>query len=299
MTEGLAGTENPCLAVAEHLTAEPHIFRIRLRQPWKFLSPYLGFARNWTFLPPLNPPWPDILITSGRKAIAASLYIKRASQGRTRTLHIQDPRISPKYFDHIAVPAHDSLRGDNVIVTIGAPSLITPEKLNAARHNFPEFENLPSPRVAVLIGGNSRAHRLTPAIINKFSSQLNALDASLMITCSRRTGEHNVKLLRQNLTTPRQFFWDGTGTNPYLGMLAWADYIIVTNDSVSMLCDAASSGKPVFMMRLDGGGRRLNQFHQNLIDAGIVRNFDGKLTNFTYNIPNDAARIANTLKSTI
>ena len=96
VTEGLAGTENQCLGVAEALGIVPEVKRIELRQPWKSLSPYLGFEQNWSFSPALTGPWPDLLLASGRKSIAASRYIKKASGGKTFTVQIQDPRIFPK-----------------------------------------------------------------------------------------------------------------------------------------------------------------------------------------------------------
>jgi mitochondrial fission protein ELM1 len=63
ITEGLVGTENQCLGVAEALEVNPIIKRIGLRQPWKFLSPYLGFECSATFSKTLNAPWPDNLRT--------------------------------------------------------------------------------------------------------------------------------------------------------------------------------------------------------------------------------------------
>ena len=121
VTEGLAGTENQCIGVAEALDIPVEIKRIRLNNPWKTFSPYLGFEGNFTFSPALLPPWPDLLLTSGRKSIAAARFIKRQSSGRTVTVHLQDPRISAHHFDLVAVPAHDSLRAENVIVTAAAP----------------------------------------------------------------------------------------------------------------------------------------------------------------------------------
>ena len=75
-------------------------------------------------------------------------------------------------------------------------------------------------------------------------------------------------------------------------MLAWADYILVTADSVSMLSDAATTGKPVYMIDMEGGGRRLSALHKNLMDAGILRIFEGKLEQWAYEPLRDAERIA-------
>jgi mitochondrial fission protein ELM1 len=88
VTEGMIGTENQCLGVAEALGITPTVHRITLRQPWKTLSPYIGCEKANTFIPPFEGPWPDLLIASGRKSIAASRYIKRMSEGKTFTVQM-------------------------------------------------------------------------------------------------------------------------------------------------------------------------------------------------------------------
>ena len=144
VTEGMAGTENQCLGVAEALNVKPVVKRIRLHQPWAMLSPFLGFEQSWSMSPDVEPPWPDLVLASGRKSIAASRYIKKMSGGKTFTVQIQDPRISPKQFDLVAVPAHDPTRGPNVIVTKASPNRITQERLAAAKKAFPQFGDMPS-----------------------------------------------------------------------------------------------------------------------------------------------------------
>ncbi|MCD8520240.1 MAG: mitochondrial fission ELM1 family protein, partial [Alphaproteobacteria bacterium] len=188
VTEGMAGTENQCLGVADALGLTPEIKRIKLRQPWKSLSPHLGLEISCTFTPKLEGPWPDLLIASGRKSVAASRYIKRKSGGKTFTVQIQDPRIDPSAFDLVAVPEHDKTRGENVIVTAAAPNRITPMALDRAKTDFaPLFAMMPSPRIAVMIGGNSKTHSINDYGMRKLGAQLAALNGSLMITASRRT----------------------------------------------------------------------------------------------------------------
>lgn len=296
VSEGMAGTENQCLGVTDALGITPEIKRIALRQPWAALSPWLPLECGRTFHPPLEGPWPDLLIASGRKSIAASRYIKRMSGGKTFTVQIQDPRISPAHFDLVAVPAHDPARGDNVIVTTAAPNRITPARIDAARQDFSAFSQRPSPRVALLIGGNSKAHRLTRAVMERLAAQLKRLKAGLMVTTSRRTGAENESILRAALAGSDAFIWDGSGDNPYHAMLAWADVIIVTGDSVSMLSEAASTGKPVYMIPLEGGGRRLDQFHTNLKLRGAARDFTGSLAHWTYAPLDDAKLVADAIK---
>ncbi len=301
ITEGMIGTQNQCVGIAESLGLTPDIKQIGLRQPWKIFSPWLGFEMSYTFTPSLAPSngatWPDIVIASGRKSIAAARYIKKKSGGKSFTVQVQDPKTNPAQFDLVAVPHHDRLRGDNVIVTNGAPNRLTPDRLNAAKKEFsPLFKPMNSPRVAVLIGGNSRTHTLTSDITHKLVQQLNGLDAGLMITTSRRTGAENLEIIQQELANADNFIWDGTGDNPYFGMLAWADYIIVTSDSVSMLSDAGTTGKPVYVVDLDGHSARFNRLHQHFKQLGVTRPFDGNLVSWDYAPLNDAALVSNAIK---
>ncbi|HPD82731.1 MAG: mitochondrial fission ELM1 family protein [Alphaproteobacteria bacterium] len=297
ITEGMIGTQNQCLGVAEALGITPIVKQVSLHQPWKTLTPWLGFEQSFTFTEPLTPPWPDLLIASGRKAVAASRYIKKKSGGKTFTVQIQDPKCSSKNFDLVAVPHHDTLRGANVVVNHGAPNRITSTTLETARSEFEiQFSVLPSPRIAVLIGGNSRTHKLTPDIMLNLVSQLKVLNGHLMITASRRTGDENLKILQDGLRDTNTFIWDGTGKNPYHAMLAWADHILVTADSVSMISDAATTGKPVHIIPLEGHSPRFDRFHAHMQKIGAARPFNGNLQNWSYEPLNDAKMVADAIE---
>ncbi len=296
LTEGIAGTENQCLGVAESLGLEPEIKRIGLNFPWSYFSPWLGFENNKTFSEALEPPWPDILIASGRKSIAASRYVKKMSRGKTFTVQIQDPRVSPKHFDLVAVPEHDRMRGGNVIVTKAAPNRISAAKLEQARHDYAAFEHIPAPRAAVLLGGSSKTHTMTGAHMEKLGRRLADLETGLMMTASRRTGEENIDALKKALGERDYFLWDGRGANPYFGMLAWADFILVTEDSSSMLSEAATTGKPVYLIPLDGGSKKFSRLHDNLMRQGAVRRFEGVLEHWDYAPLNDADKVAQEIK---
>ncbi len=295
VTEGIAGTENQCIGVAEALGWNYEVKRISLKQPWKSLSPYIGYERSSTFEPQLTPPWPDILITSGRKSVAAARYIKKKSNGKTYSLHIQDPKVSYNAFDLIAVPQHDDAREENIIVTDGAPNKITADKISAARSEF-DFSKYGEPRIAVLIGGKSKAYDMSAQDTENLAKKLSALNGSLLITCSRRTDAENRRILEHHLNTPNNYFWNGEGENPYFGFLAWADYILVTADSASMISESCTTGKPVYMIPMQGGARRIQSFQNHLTNQGKLKLFDGNLEPYTYEPLNDAQIIANELK---
>jgi len=299
VTEGIAGTENQCIGVAEALGIAPVVKRVKLRFPWKQLSPWLRLGHDKALTPdsdPIAPPWPDLALVSGRKAVGVGLDIKRRSGGKTLLVQIQDPKLPARLFDLVVAPQHDDMHGDNVLVTTAGLHRVTPAKLAAARAEWAgKLAALPAPRVAVMIGGNSRAHRMTAAAAEKLAAGLQKLaaeGAGLMITASRRTGEANAALLRAKITGKNVFFWDGQGENPYFAFLALADYIIVTEDSVSMASEAISTGKPVYIAALEGGARRLDHFHRLLRQQGYTRPFTGTLETWSYDPPRDTEKVA-------
>lgn len=301
ITEGMIGTQNQCVGVVESLMGaydlDLQIKTVSLRQPWKTLTPWLGLEQSWSFKEPYEAPWPDLVIASGRKAVAASRFIKKRSNGKTFTVQIQDPKCSSSDFDLVAVPHHDDLRGENVIITHGAPNRLTAEKLNVAKTTFQDqFSNLSSPRIAVLIGGNSRTHKITSEIMTRLVGQLKSIEGTLMITASRRTGDKNLALLNDGLKNTNAFIWDGTGENPYHGMLAWADHILVTEDSVSMISDAGTTGKPTHIIPLEGSSKRFDRFHAHMNDIGVSKPFDSNLSTWHYEPLGDAQHVAQAIK---
>src|SRR5262249_7167556 len=155
-------------------------------------------------------------------------------------------------FDVLVVPKHDALEGPNVIITEGAVHRITRAKLAEAAKRFgPHYADLPAPRLAVMIGGSNDRYRLTPERMRVLAAQLAALakgGAGIMVTPSRRTDPESARILKDALAGLTADIWDGSGENPYFGLLALADAILVTRDSVSMTSEAAFTGKPVHVI---------------------------------------------------
>ena len=139
LTDGKPGMENQCLGLAEALGATPVIKRIAPRFPWSVLPPQFWPAPLRAPGPAgdaLAPPWPDILIATGRQTVAPALAIKRASGGKTFCIQIQNPTIGHDRFDLLAIPVHDRVPGPNVIECRGALHRVTAEKLAAEAENF-------------------------------------------------------------------------------------------------------------------------------------------------------------------
>lgn len=306
ITEGMKGTENPCIALAEAAGLAYETKIVKLRQPWKTVTPWITH-----FVPAalaagssdLSGPWPDVIIASGRKAIAPALWIKKQSNNKTKLAIVLSPVVHNKNFDLVVAPKHDLYHGKNVLPITCALSLITSEKLAAAKDEWRDtLDALPSPRVAVLIGGNSRTHQMTQDVVDRLIAQLQGLQASghsLMITASRRTPDDFVQQMRNALNGHNIHFYDGTGANPYQAYLAWADAILVTEDSFSMPSEAISTGKPIYIIKMAGGSKRFQRFHDNLIQNNYARWFDGQIDHWTYTSPDDLVRAAQRLKSLI
>jgi mitochondrial fission protein ELM1 len=303
VTDGAAGAENQCLGLAEALGFEPEVKRIRVRAPWRWLPPGLWLNPIAALSgegDPLRPPWPRVLIASGRKAAAPALAVRKITRGGTFTVQIQDPRVPPDEFDVIVAPRHDGVRGDNVVPAVGALTRITKARLDAAAARFaPMVAELPAPRVAVLVGGRSKAYNLSTRTARRLGRDLVGMmartGAGVMMTTSRRTPPEAATALREALAGQPAVVWQAgrdSGENPYFGFLALADHIVVTADSVNMASEAATTGKPVHVVELEGGRGKFRDFHAQLRDLGIARPFDGRLEAWSYAPLDETRRVA-------
>lgn len=305
LTDGTIGMENQGVAVAEALGLPFVTKRVRRRGPWRHLPTGVQIHLDPpTLLAAIDPagdrldaPYPRVLISIGRHSVPLALAVRTMARGGTFALHIQDPKVLPRHFDLVAAPAHDGLTGANVMTTLGAPHRVTPARCAAEAAAFAaDIADLPHPRVAVLVGGSSKAFRLTPPLAATMAEALarlaRASGGSLLVTPSRRTGADNIAELGAGLRGIPHRIWDGTSANPYFGYLGLADVIVVTGDSVNMVTEAAGTGKPVYVYPLPGSSRRLDRFHAAMRTAGATRLFDGTLASWSYPPINDTEKIA-------
>jgi mitochondrial fission protein ELM1 len=305
LSDGRPGMENQCLGLARALGLEPVIKRLSLRAPWGWLPPALqvsplsGLSRNSD---PLRPPWPEVLIATGRRSAAIAAAIRDRAKGRCFAIQIQNPNLDPRRFDAVVAPRHDGLVGDNVIATLGAMGQITPQKLTKAGEEAPEsLLALPKPRVALLVGGPNSAFGM-PAehMRQRLGAVVRAVTAEgggLMASASNRTPGAVKQLLAELPGKLPATVWRGPedGPNPYFAMLALADAFLVTADSVNMVCEAAASGKPVLLLDLPGGSEKFHRFHQSLREACILRDFNGRIENWSYRPLAETRRVAELL----
>lgn len=289
LTDGKAGDETQCLGLVEALGVTPSVRRVAPRAPFGLAMPWGPVdpaERPDRAGSPVAPPFPDLLVASGRRAVPYVRAVRRASRGATFTVILKDPRTGPAAADLIWVPEHDRLRGPTVLATLTAPHRVSAARLAGARAApDPRLAALAPPRIAVLVGGDSRHHRFRQRDVALLVRRLGALaagGASLMITLSRRTPAALAEAVRGLACAGPHFLWDGSGPNPYLAMLAAADAIVATADSTNMVGEAVATGRPVLVFEPSGGHPKITAFLDGLRRYGAVRPLAGALEPYGY-----------------
>ncbi|CAN6586800.1 unnamed protein product [Malus baccata var. baccata] len=247
---------------------------------------------------------PLLVVASGRDTIPVSRAIKQLAPENVFLVQIQHPRSHVDRFDLVIAPRHDYypltphaqkqipwfLRrwitpreppGKNVFLTVGALHQADFAALKSAASAWhAEFTPLPKPLLVVNIGGPSRNCSYDADLAKHLVAMLqNVLWScgSVRISFSRRTPEQVSRVLRKEFSTnPKVYIWDGEGRNPHMGHLACADAFVITADSVSMLSEACSTGKPVYVIGAEHCTWKFADFQNSLRERGAVRPLTGK-----------------------
>jgi mitochondrial fission protein ELM1 len=276
----LVGLRAQALGLADAAGFAPDLRVLEPKGIWQHISPAL-----W-----VNPllavderavegPLPRLIIGCGGAGARVAAALRCPG---VKVVAVQHPRMSLKKFDLVLAARHDGIEGANVIVTRNALHQVTAARLSAeAARWLPKFAGLPGKRVAVLLGGSNGRYEFDAETARKLAAELAQMmdrdKVSVMITPSRRTGAQGVQIFREILQPRGAWIWDGTGENPYFGMLALADAIVVTADSVSMVSEAVATPRPVLLARLPGKSSRIGAFMDALVQDGRVRDFAGRL----------------------
>lgn len=297
------GNAGQCLGVADALGL-PYVVKTITYGPLAALpNLLLGASLNGVSAESrsaLTPPWPYLVIAAGRRTAPVARAIKRLGGGRPVLVQVMDPGPGGRDdFDIVAAPRHDRMHPRaNVLTITGAPHRVTPERLSEAAVVWgPRFVDLPRPRIGLIVGGSTRRRAFTEAMGRDLGTRASAMAAtvggSLLITTSRRTGAAASTLLAALSGPMFSYRWGTEGDNPYMGILAVADALIVTGDSVSMASEAAASTAPLYLFApRDLVSAKHARFHDDLYRDGYARPFDGRLDAWTHPALNAARDIA-------
>lgn len=198
----------------------------------------------------INPPWPDLVIGVGRRSVPVARYIQKMSQGRTKLIRIGNPRVDPRLFDLvITTKQYEVPPADNVLTLPVAmsrfrgPAEIEPaEQAWLAKHR--------RPHLLFAVGGNTKDVELAQedvlAAVDQMTARATQRNGTIFVAASRRSDPELLRAIRARLgdhgfIVPE----DGPG---FGALLADADELFVTADSVSMLSEAIVTGRPVAMV---------------------------------------------------
>lgn len=280
ITDGAAGNQRQALALAQRLGLPVRPLVLEPRGPWAWLAPRLILAGELA-LPPAErarfaEPWPRVAIGCGRAAALFTRMLRHRSGGGCRTVQILDPRTDPKHWDVVIAPRHDGLAGPNVLTPLGSLNPVDGDWLADARDAWPQLAELPAPRIGVLLGGPRHGIAMdgiwTQAFVNGLRAMYEQRGGSLLILASRRTPPRLARALREALDDVPGLRWQGRddGPNPYPGVLAWADRLVATPDSVNMLSEACAVGCAVHTFAPEPLPDKLARFHRTLREAGLL-----------------------------
>ena len=237
------------------------------------------------------PPWPKLAISAGRRSAPVARWLARRG---VRTVHCM--RAWPAGgIDLLVIGRHDAPKAaPHIFPILGAAHRVSPARLAAAREEWKTLAELPSPRIALLVGGPVRAEGMDPAAAAALGARVAGFAGSVLATASRRTGAAATEALASALerVPHRLHRWGGAGPNPLLGFMAWADALVVTGDSVSMLSEALITAAPIFIAATGGEGKRHLALHASLYEAGQACPLAGARAAFTRAPLDETGRIA-------
>ncbi|HYQ92521.1 MAG TPA: ELM1/GtrOC1 family putative glycosyltransferase [Candidatus Competibacteraceae bacterium] len=206
----------------------------------------------------LEPPWPDLVITIGRRPAMAALWIREQSGGHTQIVLLGRPkRWLEKFALVIATPQYLLPDRPNVLpIDLPLMRSNTAAVTAAAAAWQSRLAVLPRPLIAVLVGGQTKPFIFDSKVAAQLLAQLGraALETggTLYLTTSRRTPRAVVETLQAGLPPGAILYrWQANDpANPYLALLGLADRFVVSGDSISMLVEVARLGKPLAIFPL-------------------------------------------------
>ncbi|MDI9371009.1 MAG: ELM1/GtrOC1 family putative glycosyltransferase [Synergistota bacterium] len=213
-----------------------------------------------------------LFVAAGSSAAPFALALSRIVRGRSCVL-MTPSAIPPSSFDFAVVPWHDHPRPElNVLTTLGAPNAIFPDELERRGWElaelYPPFEGSKG-TWGLMIGGDDVNYEISAEWVSfnlpPVLAAAESMGIDLYITTSRRTSAAACEVLellvplyssvRMLLIASKDEF------NPVPGMLGLCSRLFVTDDSVSMVSEAITAGREVFLMRAGrrGGARTVLQ----------------------------------------
>ena len=301
LTQGMHGMVSQVEGLAKALGLSYKHQKIELKSFWNLVPPKISpISENLV----KNKFVCDckVIISCGRKSVIPSIALKKRLGDQIFNIHIQDPKISFKYFDLIVSPEHDNLKGENVISTTGAIHYLTKKEIMDNSQYLGIERDKRRELVAFIIGGPNKYYKYSEKQIHELFNKIKTLFTpdkfKIIIIPSYRTPENILKIAFNTFNIDHHVV-KTIDKKAYLSALAISNYIVVTCDSTSMISEAAMTGKPVYiaMMKSLKPTGRFKKFYSQLRDLGITRELGNSVENWSYNKLSEVTRIAPIVKT--
>lgn len=209
----------------------------------------------------LEAPWPDLIITVGRRPSMAALWVREQSGNKTKIVLVGKPSGHMLDFALVIASAENQMPPLHNFLPTTLPLMrVQPEEVAGAAQAWRErFAVLPKPLIAMLVGGETNPFIMNRKVANDLVATarwvVDELGGTPYVTTSRRTTPEVVEVLRRDLPAQAVFYeWTADASdNPYQALLGSADGFIVTADSVSMMVEVIYLRKPLALFPLPGG----------------------------------------------
>jgi uncharacterized protein len=247
----------------------------------------------------LRPPWPDLVVATGKRTAPVALWIKQQSGGHSKLVQLGRPRMALRHFDLVVTTPQYGLPATSNVIEIALPFAHPRTVAEADLEAFnTEWSQLPRPWILGVIGGAKFPLRLKDRDLGGFGKALDNraqhTEGSIILLDSPRSPDGAIEKVAQNITARKWLYRRGQSVNPYQAALSLCDELVVTSDSVSMVSEMLLTGKPTSIFRLSvsrflprwsaqfGVGaalarsgllhppRDVNGFMKRLIDGGVL-----------------------------
>jgi len=303
LTEGMHGMISQVEGLAKALDLEFIHEKIELNSFWKLFPPKVTPVQDFVFKNKINSQF-DIIISCGRKSVIPSIYLKKKFKNKTINIHIQEPKVSLDNFDFVVVPEHDDLIGKNVLTSKGAIHYLTSNDLDENENYLKSRINTQKKIVTLILGGPTRYYDYNNQVIDNIFSKIeqNFLknNYQVIIIPSMRTPQ-NIIEKAINYFDKDQIVIPNVDKKAYLSSLKISDHIIVTCDSISMISEAAITGKPIYVAQMQPtkNNHRFKSFFNLFESLNIIKELNNSVENWTYTKLNETNKIADQIKKRI
>lgn len=259
---------------------------------------------------------PDIVICAGRRLSSLALNIKKRNNNKTFIINIMDPNLNYTKFDLVILPKHDCInkKYENIIETYGSLNRINKDKIESEIKIWEnKFINYKRSIISFIIGGDTKNYNFDLDNFKEaFENIINIvknMDGFLCISSSRRTSQNCINIIKNTITKYKfdkncYFYnWkdENGNNNPYYALLGVSDFIITTADSISMISESCSTGKPVYVYIPNTNlSKKHFRFYKDMLNNNYIKEFNkdtSKLEEYSYTPLNEVLRVVKIIKN--